>query len=250
MNCGPQLIDAEAQLADRLAAISAFEFQVRARLESLNRRLNALQSEIDELRRALRGYRDHSLEWDDGLPRREKASESWRFEESAAGSGSYRYRGKSETPRPALEGERLASLKQLYRQLARRFHPDLALDEIDRAYRTDLMMAINAAYAVGDLAKLEQLAHEPDSISRAPQTPEELAAALERDIDRCRRRLAEIAQELSTLEGHDSARLMKRAERAAAGGARPSGRNWRPICGGASRRKWSSATYWRLNWKK
>jgi DNA repair exonuclease SbcCD ATPase subunit len=214
----PQLIDAEAQLAERLAAISAFEYQVRVRLESLNRRLDSIQAEIDELRRALRRYREIALEWDDVLPRREKTGEPWRFEESAAASGSYRYRGKAETPRPALEGERLAALKQLYRRLARRFHPDLALDEIDRAYRTDLMMAINAAYAAGDLAKLEQLAHEPDSISRLPQTPEELATALSNEIDRCRRRLAEIAKELSMLERHDSARLMKRAERAAADG--------------------------------
>jgi chromosome segregation ATPase len=211
----PQLIDAEAQLAERLAAIGAFEFQVRARLDSLNRRLDALQAEIDELRRALRRFQ---AEWDDFPPRREKDDDRWRFEEGAAASGDFRYRAKVETPRPALESDLIAAIKALYRQLARRFHPDLALDETDRAYRTDLMMAINAAYAAGDLAALERLATEPDSISRAPQTLEELAAGLQREVDRCRRRLAEIAAELATLEGHNSARLMKRAERAAADG--------------------------------
>ena len=50
----PQLIDAEAQLAERLAAISAFEYRVRARLEKLSQRLDALQTEIDGLRRELR----------------------------------------------------------------------------------------------------------------------------------------------------------------------------------------------------
>jgi hypothetical protein len=149
------------------------------------------------------------------LPRHDRG-ESWRFEEAAAGS--FRYRVKPEAPRPVLESDLIAALKQLYRQLARRFHPDLALHETDRAYRTDLMMAVNAAYAAGDMAALERLATEPDSISREPATLEELAIALQREVDRCRRRLAEIAGEMATLESHDSARLLKRAERAAADG--------------------------------
>lgn len=214
----PELIESETQLAERLAAISAFEFQVRSRLESLSRRLDSLQAEIDELRRQLRRYQAEALDWGDELPHRERPGEAWHFEEGAAATGSYRYRTRTESPRPAPEGKRLAALKQLYRRLARRFHPDLALDETDRAYRTDLMMAINAAYAMGDLAELERLADEPESISRVPQTPEELADALQREVDRCRRRLAEIAVEIATLEGHDSARLMKRAARAAANG--------------------------------
>ncbi|MBP6016710.1 MAG: hypothetical protein KA586_08315 [Candidatus Promineofilum sp.] len=214
----PQLIDAEAQLAERLAAISAFEYRLRARLEKLSQRLDALQAEIDGVRRELRRYQSGELLWDDDIPTDGQAEEAWRFEESAASSGSYRYRSRSEMPRPALEGTRLAALKQLYRRLARRFHPDLVLDEADRAYRTDMMMAINAAYAAGDLEALETLAGEPDTVSYTPQTLEELAAALQREVDHCRRRLAEIASEMSTLEKHNSARLMKRAETAAAAG--------------------------------
>ncbi len=80
------------------------------------------------------------------------------------------------------------------------------------------MMAINAAYAAGDLGRLEQLADEPDTLSARPETPEALAAALQREVDHCRRRLDEIAAELATLEKHDSAKLMRRAERAAATG--------------------------------
>ncbi|MCA9866468.1 MAG: hypothetical protein KC410_08265 [Anaerolineales bacterium] len=214
----PQLIDAEAQLAERLASISAFEYRVRARLEKLSQRLDALQSEIDNLRRELRRYQTGELLWGEAPPAAGPAEGSWRFEESAASSGSYRYRSRSETPRPALEGKRLAAVKQLYRRLARRFHPDLVLDEADRAYRTDMMMAINAAYAAGDLEALERLANEPDTVSYTPQTPEELAAALQREVNHCRRRLDEIASEMSTLEKHDSARLMRRAEKAAAAG--------------------------------
>ena len=216
----PQLIDAETQLADRLAAISAFEYRVRARLESLSHRLDALQEEIDELRRELRRYQEDLFDLDEDLPPAARSEKAWRFsgDSGAAASGAYRYRGAVETPRPVLQAEQQAALKQLYRQLARRFHPDLALDESDRAYRTDLMMAINAAYGAGDVAELQRLADEPDSAPRTPRTDDELAAALQREVDHCRRRLAEIKAELTTLERHDSARLLKRAERAAAEG--------------------------------
>ena len=214
----PQLIDAETQLADRLAAISAFEYKLRARLESLSRRLDALQEEIDDLRDALRHFQD-ALDWGDDAPVAARAERGWRFSsEDAASSGRYRYHKTAESPRPVLAAEQQATLKQLYRQLARRFHPDLALDEADRAYRTDLMMAINAAYAAGDMATLQRLADEPDTAPRTPHSDEELAAALQREIDHCRRRLTEIAAELATLERHDSARLLRRAERAAAEG--------------------------------
>ena len=214
----PQLIDAETQLADRLAAIGAFEYKLRARLEALSHRLDALQEEIDDLRDALRRYQN-SLDWGDDMPAAARAERGWRFSgEEAASSGKYRYHKTAEAPRPVLAAEQQATLKQLYRQLARRFHPDLAVEEAARAYRTDLMMAINAAYAAGDLAALERLAGEPDTAPRAPHSDEELAAALQREIDHCRRRLAEIAAELATLESHDSTRLLRRAERAATEG--------------------------------
>lgn len=213
----PQLIDAEAQLAELLAAISAFEYKVHARLGNLSNRLDDLQAEIDELRRQIRRQIDLIYNLPAELEGTED-SESWHFQESAATSGAFRYRKTAETPHPAPEGNRLAALKQLYRSLARRFHPDLALNDADRAYRTDLMMAINAAYAAGDLERLEALAGEPDSITHEPDTPEELATALQHEVDRCRRRLEEIAAELAMLENHHSTRLMRRAERAAAVG--------------------------------
>ena len=216
----PKLIDAETQLAERLAAIGAFEFQVRARLESLSRRIDELQAEIDDLRAEIRRYQEDAFEWDEALPQAGRNDKGWRYSDDggAAAAGAYRYRVAVEAPRPVLPAEQQATLKRLYRQLARRFHPDLALDEADRAYRTDLMMAINAAYAAGDLGALQRLADEPDTSPRAPLTDEELVESLQREVDRCRRRLAEIATELATLERHDSARLLKRAERAAAEG--------------------------------
>jgi len=104
-------------------------------------------------------------------------------------------------------------LKQLYRQLARRFHPDMAIDEADRDYRTQMMMAINAEYAAGDLDKLEQLLLEPDAPHTITiQSEEEQLDLLIRELMRVQNRLQEIEDELARLDKHKSAVMMRRQE--------------------------------------
>ncbi len=217
----PQLIEAEAGLADRLTVISAFEFKLRARIEPLTRRLEKLHAEIQEHRRQLRQLQedyafanDMHAEWE--------GRQEWQFDpQKTAASGEYRYRETPlETPPIKLNEDDTSALKQLYRQLARRFHPDLALDDVDRAYRTRIMKAINVAYSAGDLAQLKKLAQEPNSADRIEyaHTKRQLVQALYVELTRCRRRLAEINEEMSRLECHKSARLLNRTERAAAEG--------------------------------
>jgi len=142
-------------------------------------------------------------------------------EDGAASTGEYRYR-KAETPPPPprLDPDESTELKQLYRQLARRFHPDMAVDEADRAYRTSIMMAINAAYAAGDLEKLREILLEPDAANliEYAKSDEQMAEALRIEIERCQRRIEEIKQELVVLSNHESARLMRKVQRAEAEG--------------------------------
>ncbi|HUM70850.1 MAG TPA: J domain-containing protein, partial [Chloroflexota bacterium] len=113
-----------------------------------------------------------------------------------------------------------AEMKKLYRQLARRFHPDTAVDETDRTYRTQLMMAVNAAYAAGDIQKLHELADSPETNHQLDYShaDQKLAETLLREVTRIKRRLAEIKQEVSRLEKHESAKLMKKMALAEADG--------------------------------
>jgi hypothetical protein len=206
-----ELVELEAELADELAAINAFEFKLRARLQPLILRLERLDAEIKELLTNLR--REELFDVDEDWS-------AWSVdEEGAAAAGDYRYR-ESAPPAPPLELDPAegAKLKQLYRQLARRFHPDMAVDEADRRYRTQLMIAINAAYAAGDLSKLQALTLEPDAANLMDfaDGDEHLAEVLLREIERCQRRIAEVRQELATLAEHESARLMRKVQREAA----------------------------------
>ncbi|HEX6385183.1 MAG TPA: hypothetical protein VF177_10980 [Anaerolineae bacterium] len=209
-----QLVEAEAELAEQQAAIGAFEFKVRARIGHLTQRLDKLEAEIKEYRRQLSWLND---DW-------EAMAEDIDFRSmgqgDAAENDSNRFHEDTLAPASSLDEDERKEIKQLYRQLARRFHPDMAVDAADRDYRTQMMAAINAAYAAADLEKLRQLALEPDAadLVEYAQTEKQLAEALAREIERCRRRLAEIRQELDRLERHQSTRLMRRAQQAEAEG--------------------------------
>ncbi|MCB8987327.1 MAG: J domain-containing protein [Ardenticatenaceae bacterium] len=220
-----ELIDAETELADRLAAINAFEFKLRAATSVLVSRLDQLESEIRDLRLRLRQQED---EWGEGSGGNGRWSvddvESVASGQGPQASGGYRYRDAGPDSAPQkLNEDQGVELKRLYRQLARRFHPDLAVDPADRDYRTQLMIAINAAYVAGDLEKLRQLALEPESVHEMEwaDSDQQLAEMLLRELERCRRRLAEIQEEMERLEKHKSARLMKQAAQAEA-----NGRDW------------------------
>ena len=209
-----QLVEAEAELAERHAAINAFEFRLRSAINHLTRKLDELDNEIRNLQNKLRWHGD---EWFDVA---DDAAASWARGQRATAGSEYRYRDTPTTARPEQDEDTRAELKKLYRQLARRYHPDMAVDAEDREYRTQMMMAINAAYAAGDLDKLQELAASPDAEQAMEYTnaDQKLAETLLREVTRVQRRLAEIQDELTRLEKHDSAKMMEQMAEAEANG--------------------------------
>jgi hypothetical protein len=73
--------------------------------------------------------------------------------------------------------------RKLYRELARKAHPDLAQGEDERKRRDEFIARVNAAYARGDEALLRELSEEwaagPVPEERRPSHSEELYARLE-----------------------------------------------------------------------
>ncbi|MER5541637.1 hypothetical protein ABT072_04040 [Streptomyces sp. NPDC002589] len=73
--------------------------------------------------------------------------------------------------------------RKLYRELARKAHPDLAQEEAERQRREEFITRVNAAYARGDATLLKELAEEwaagPVPPERRPSPAEELYARLE-----------------------------------------------------------------------
>ncbi|WP_460067706.1 J domain-containing protein [Streptomyces sp. YKOK-I1] len=90
------------------------------------------------------------------------------------------------TEQPVRPPERVRpseEARKLYRELARKAHPDLAQQDEERARREEFITRVNAAYARGDEAALRELAEEwaagPPPAERRPTPSEELYARLE-----------------------------------------------------------------------
>ncbi|WP_189929105.1 J domain-containing protein [Streptomyces sulfonofaciens] len=90
------------------------------------------------------------------------------------------------TEQPVRAPERVRpsdEARKLYRELARKAHPDLAQDEKERARRDEFIARVNAAYGRGDETLLRELAEEwaagPAPQERRPSRSEELYARLE-----------------------------------------------------------------------
>ncbi|MFF3554433.1 hypothetical protein ACWD4V_03000 [Streptomyces tsukubensis] len=89
--------------------------------------------------------------------------------------------------------------RRLYRELARKAHPDLAQEETERARREEFLTRVNAAYALGDTEGLRALIAEWDAgplpAEAGPGAAEELYARLEWLAER-KELLVVIAREL------------------------------------------------------
>jgi hypothetical protein len=90
------------------------------------------------------------------------------------------------TDRPVRPPQRVRpseEARKLYRELARKAHPDLAQDEEERTRRDEFIARVNVAYARGDEALLRELSAEwaagPVPEERRPSRSEELYARLE-----------------------------------------------------------------------
>lgn len=86
-------------------------------------------------------------------------------------------------------------IKRLYREIAKRIHPDLATEDRERAKRNQLMAEVNRAYAEGDEARLTAILNEwetsPDAV-----TGDGVGAELVRTI----RKIHQVESRLATIE--------------------------------------------------
>jgi hypothetical protein len=104
-------------------------------------------------------------------------------------------------------------LKKLYREVARKFHPDLADDEHDRHHCHQLMIEANRAYEAGHHETLEALLE-------AGQVTEELAAAspelvwLTRRVAELKEQVVKLEAELADITSSELYRLKLRVENA------------------------------------
>jgi DnaJ-class molecular chaperone len=95
------------------------------------------------------------------------------------------------------------SLKKLYREVAKRIHPDLATDETEKVRRQQLMIEANQAYESGDEEKLKAILQNWESSPESVQGVAVELIRMIRKISQCRQQLSEIEKEIQLLEETD-----------------------------------------------
>ncbi len=198
------LTEAEGELAREQAAINGFRMHCRLKLDVWIDELLALQTEkqacITQLE-LLRQADDMAVKLDDD------------FWETAAHMAED-LEPEEELLLPTDTPRDKAAEKRIYRELARRFHPDLAETAVEQAYRTSIMTVVNAAYTAGDVQALYDLAGELDPAEMAELAGIEAPAArqLRQRILHAQRRRRRVQQQLHTLREENTARLYYKAQ--------------------------------------
>jgi DnaJ-domain-containing protein 1 len=105
-------------------------------------------------------------------------------------------------------------IKKLYREVAKRIHPDLTTNPAEKARRQELMVEANQAYEAGDLEGLRAILYKWESNPESVKG-EGVAADLIRVIRKlaqCRERLREIKQEMESVKETELYSLKYQAE--------------------------------------
>ncbi|HWE86325.1 MAG TPA: J domain-containing protein [Terracidiphilus sp.] len=205
-----QLARLVSQLADKELLLAGLKAEL-ATFEGLYlRRVGVLYAELDEWNARLAELR---AEYAD-TPEAKAAAAEARTQAEDAYSAAHGEAAEFQPFSPS------ADLKKLYRDAAKRVHPDTATDETDRARRERLMKQVNAAYATGDEDALRRILAGLDTSPDAVQgtgIDADLIRVL-RQLKQIRGRIAAIELEIKHLSEADLAQLKAKADLATAEG--------------------------------
>ena len=221
----------EKQIADLLSAIEVKQAQVeeltvaveklKSEVDVFQRRYNAhigryyleldkveLETKAYRLRLQLRREQVHEEEIEARVESCFRASRA-RIEADEAADAS--------EPLPQEERPPKAKSKRLqnvYRKLAKRYHPDKAVDTEEAERREQLMPLINRAYREQDLQTLERLSLGETAFHVDPKTAVEKRAALQSELRELNRAASQLRLEINRLKTGRTYQLKQQVEKA------------------------------------
>jgi DNA repair exonuclease SbcCD ATPase subunit len=186
-----QAAELETDLMESRESLAAFQREFEARLGPPLRRLADLQAQVKAARQAAM----RRLWEERRAPRFVDVEEQFRTAWTQTDTGN------PPPPPPPVTADTEAQIRALYRDLAKRYHPDLAATEEERAWRTPRMAEVNAAYSARDLAALQRLAAMPDAPTQqsANTSREALITSLRREIERLDELIERLEREFDEL---------------------------------------------------
>ncbi len=190
------------ELSDTQADLERFEREYEIQVGTLQQRLISLEAEVEQARlraahRAQWGNRADSPDFN--ADSTEQFRRTWAPREKP-----------SEPPlQEPVSEETKAELKQLFRALAKRFHPDLVTDPEEKRRREKVMAQVNDAYAAQNLSAMKKLAQKPDRPEEpATKTREQIVVDLKAEIVRLDRVILALDRQHQDLINSHTVRLM------------------------------------------
>lgn len=193
------LAERELELTDLRAQLKSFEGRYLRQVGVLYAELDDWEANIAEMQASLRPSAAASQQAEETRQRAKETHEATHGEAS-----------KAQDFQPS------ANLRSLFRETAKRLHPDFAKDEADRLLRTRLMAEANMAYSQGDTEALRRIL---DDFGNSPESVQGEGVGAElvrtiRQIHQARKNIATIEQELVALRASEIARLKHDSETA------------------------------------
>ena len=208
------LLDTEAKLAQEQAAVNAFRMQCRLKLGDLIEETLTLRAERESCLTQLKLHQQ-----DAENSQLHDAPDPFAPEEDGyvPETGHFDDIVLPELATPKQEKE---AARRLYRELARRFHPDLAAGSAERAYMTAIMSSINIAYEQRDVTALHNLAGEidPTAVAELEAIDNIQLRKVRVQLLKIQRRQRKVQQQYHALRQDNVAKLWRKAQRLEAEG--------------------------------
>jgi hypothetical protein len=201
-----RLAAVRATLAEREADIALIRGQLKVFEVRYLQRVGVLYAELDEIAARIT-EREVDLYDSDSARRRAQEARQRAQETHEAAFGA---------DREPEEFDPSPSLKTLFREVAKRVHPDFASDEAEQKHFTLLMTRANHAYSCGDAETLQRLLddHLEVNASVADEGDGLALLRLVRQIQHVERDIAALDREQQTLLGSEIGQLYTDAEAA------------------------------------
>jgi DNA-dependent RNA polymerase auxiliary subunit epsilon len=202
-----RLAAVRAALAEREADIAQFRAQLKAFEGRYLQRVGVLYAELDEIAARIT-EREVDLYDSDSARRRAREARQRAQETHEAAFGA---------DQEPVEFDPSPSLKTLFREVARRIHPDFASDEAEQKHFTLLMTRANHAYSCGDAETLQRLLDDHLEVNAAVADEGDGVTLLRlaRQIQHAVRDIAALDREHQTLLQSEIGQLYTDAEAAA-----------------------------------
>lgn len=203
-----ELTALEAELAQRELDLATLQAELRAFEVRYIRTVGAICAELDDIEAHI-AEAQMRLNPNDSKIQEQAEQARTKAQESTQATG-IAQEPRQEKFKPSEK------LNKLYREVAKHIHPDLAIDERERARREQLMADANLAYEEGDEDRLHEILEQWESSPEAVEgegTGAELVRVI-RKIAQVKVRLQAIAAEMLELEGTDLWQLKEKVEEA------------------------------------